>query len=325
MSNAFEVGIRPELVALGEVLTELSVDRPGEVARGTSWHTSWAGDVVNTLFYAARSGLATGLVTRFGSDPFTSMITEGISSERIDLSCSSIDPDRPNGLYFIIRDDQGERSFHYRRSDSAARRMLNGDLVDLDRIAEYLRQSRMILITGITLAVVENRDRLVDLVTDLRHRFGTTVAFDPNLRPVLWSSSGEMRRSIKQFLPVVDIFLPSEPDIDLLREPDQSIEEFIGALPVQHILLKQGARGATLFLQGRTYEAASEVTASVIDTTGAGDALNGRYLAGIIRGEEPADALRHGVATAGRVIGVVGAIDPTYRSSLQPEEGDVGG
>jgi len=317
MSNSAWVGSRLELVALGEVLVELSADRSGEISRGTTWQTSWAGDVVNTLFYAARSGLRTGLVTRFGSDPFTQMITDGIASERIDLTCSTIDPDRPNGLYFIMRDDEGERRFHYRRSNSAARSMLEGDSVEFERIADYLGDSRMILVTGVTLAIVRNRDRLFDLLSDVRRRFGTTIALDPNLRPLLWDSAGDMRRSIERLLPAVDIFLPSEPDLELLRDRHQSIEGLIDALPVQQIVLKQGARGATLFHQGTVYEAVPEVTSQAVDTTGAGDALNGRYLAGIIRGEEPSEALRQGVATAGRVVGVVGAIDPTYSSSLQ--------
>lgn len=324
MPNSSSVGSPLELVALGEVLVELSADRPGAISRGTSWQTSWAGDVVNTLFYASRSGLRTGLVTLFGSDPFTPMITGGIAAETIDTSCAPVDPDRPNGLYFIMRDRQGERSFHYRRDNSAARRMLDGPPEELDRIAEYLGSSRMILITGVTLAIVENRDRLYELLTDVRRRFSTTIAFDPNLRPVLWSSIREMRRSIDRFLPSVDIFLPSEPDVDLLRDGHQSIEEFIGTLPIQHTLLKRGARGATLFHQGEVYEAAPEMMGPVADTTGAGDALNGRYLAGLIRGEDPADALRQGVTTAGRVVGVVGAIDPTYSSSLQAERGDAG-
>lgn len=325
MANASGTPGPVDLVGIGEVLVELSADRPGAISRGTTWQTAWAGDVVNTLFYAGRSGLRTGLLTRFGSDPFTSMITGGIASEGIDLSCSDVDPERPNGLYFIMRDQEGERSFHYRRDSSAARRMLDEPPEELDRMAEYLGRGRMILITGVTLAIIENRDRLYELLTDLRRRSGTTIAFDPNLRPALWSSPDEMRRTIHRFLPIVDIFLPSEPDIDLLRDEHRSIEEFIGLLPIQHILLKRGRRGATLFNQGVEYESEPMVQGPVIDTTGAGDGLNGRYLAGIIRGEEPSVALKRGLATAQHVIGVVGAIDPTYYSSLKPDEGDAGG
>ena len=54
-----------DLVGLGECLIEMS-----EAAEGL-FQLGYAGDVLNTLFYASRLGLKTGLLSAIGTDHFT--------------------------------------------------------------------------------------------------------------------------------------------------------------------------------------------------------------------------------------------------------------
>lgn len=303
-----------DLVAIGEVLVEFS---PAEMlsSDGPHWRASPAGDVLNTLVHAGRSGLSTRLLTRFGTDPFTGMILERISSAGVDLSAVQHDRERPNGLYFITLDDRGERSFHYRRGEAAARRLLCCGDAEFDALRARLLSSRILYLTGITLAVLEERQRLIELLREIDRRGAPIIAFDPNIRPVLWRSLDEMRETVEEILPLVDIFLPSIDDLRLLRvlddrDDEDEIAPLISSLPPDHTLLKRGSRGATLYLGDEVRHVEVDRSAPVVDTTGAGDAMNAGYLAGLVCGRSSEEALALGLARAAEVVGHPGAINP---------------
>ncbi|MBC8145681.1 MAG: hypothetical protein H7X80_08845, partial [bacterium] len=84
-----------DLVSLGECLVEMSRRPDG------TYQPSIAGDAYNTLFYASRLGLRSGLITAVGDDLFTPMIVERIVDEGIDLSHVQRLGGRRNGIYFI--------------------------------------------------------------------------------------------------------------------------------------------------------------------------------------------------------------------------------
>ncbi len=69
------------------------------------------------------------------------------------------DPERTVGLYTIQTDEDGERSFSYWRSDSAAR----GLAEDGEHLLAALTGSDLVYLSGITLAILSPvaRDRLM--------------------------------------------------------------------------------------------------------------------------------------------------------------------
>ena len=293
-------------IAIGEVLVEFSRDR------SEAWSTTPSGDILNTLFYLGRNNCATALLTRFGLDPFRSEITRMLDREKIDISLCRDDPSRPNGLYFIATDIDGESSFHYRRSDSAARSLLDGD--DLDPLVTAIAEARFLLVSGITLAILHNRAGLLELMRRVSTETDVTILFDPNVRPALWESTNEARRSIETILPTVDIFLPSAADLATLWGESHNREEIFRGLDLDHVVVKCGAEPTELWTDGvRTLHPVTPAH-NVRDTTGAGDAFNAGYIAAIGRGVAPTEAVRAGGALAARVVRVRGAIDETYRA-----------
>ncbi len=94
-----------------------------------------------------------------------------------------------------------------------------------------------------------------------------------------------------------------------------TIEEatrYCRSLGVRSIVVKMGADGC--LVDGHPLPA--PVTERIVDTTGAGDAFNGGYIAGLVRGLSPIDAAALGQRTAARALQVRGAIDHNFVESI---------
>jgi 2-dehydro-3-deoxygluconokinase len=293
------------LVSLGECLVEFSRRDDG------AWAEGFAGDVVNALFYAARLGLQTGFVSAVGDDLFGEMIVHGIEREGIDTSHLLRLEGRANGLYFIDLDSAGEYTFHFWRDNSAATETLMHH--DRDQLISYISGSRYFLLSGITLAVMRSPERLLNLLRRLQGK--TSVVLDTNYRAALWPSPEEYRRRIEEILPMVDIFLPTLGDLQVAW-PSMSLETLCSRFTEQGpstIVIKMGDRGCATWSNGSLTEIPALSEVKVIDTTGAGDAFNGGFLAGLIGYNDTTMAINLAQQTAAQALVVYGALNLNVR------------
>ena len=102
-------GIR--VVAFGECMVELS----RSVLGGTSWQLGFAGDSYNVAVYMQRLGCRVDYMTALGRDPFSRDMQAEWAREGVGDALVLHHPDKIPGLYTILVDDQGERSFQYWR------------------------------------------------------------------------------------------------------------------------------------------------------------------------------------------------------------------
>ena len=194
------------IVAVGECMVEMA-----PVATEGQFRLGYAGDTLNTAWYLRRLLGASDQI-----DYFTAVGTDAVSDKMIDFlhqagigtACILRRDDKGVGLYMIQLQD-GERSFSYWRSDSAAR-SLAADPVPLQAA---LDNADLAYFSGITLAILPPADRARLLIALRRFRSGGgIVVFDPNLRPKLWASPDEMTKTVMQAAAVSDIALPSYDD-----------------------------------------------------------------------------------------------------------------
>jgi fructoselysine 6-kinase len=105
----------------------------------------------------------------------------------------------------------------------------------------------------------------------------------------------------------------------LPAEGATALADEMASLGPSVVLVSEGARGAQLLIHGARFRVASHAGA-VTDSLGAGDALIGGVLAGLVGGSSPQDALEAGARLAARVVGHFGAFgygfDPA--SQIQP-------
>lgn len=290
-------------LAIGECMVELMQVAGGLMRKG------FAGDTFNAAYYA-RAVLppdwSVDYFTAVGADPISAemlafMERAGVGTGRIRQV-----PERSPGLY-MIHLDEGERSFSYWRSASAAR-LLAGDRAAL---REAMAASDIILYSGITLAILEGAGAatLIEEAAAARDA-GKIVAFDPNIRPRLWPDPDAMRAVLSEGARAANVLLPSFDD-EAAHFGDEDVAATVAryrALGVARIAVKLGAQGAFLSFDGHEGSVPAANVERVVDTTSAGDAFNGAFLSHLARHGDPQAAAAFAASVAAVVISHYGAL-----------------
>lgn len=292
------------ILSIGEAMVELS-----EAGKDGLWRLGIAGDTLNTAWYLRRLMPETteiGYFTRVGLGKFSEKMIAFLEAEGIATGFISRDDRREIGLYAIALED-GERSFSYWRSDSAAKGLADNP----QALDAALAKTGLAYFSGITLGILsdQGRSNLMEAVAKAR-RNGTQVVFDPNLRPGLWSSNQIMCAAIEAAAAISDVIMPSFDDEQQFfgdASPQDTIARYLGKGAAQ-VIVKAG--GAPVHFGGAQGEGiVSDLQRQVpVDTTAAGDSFNAGYLAARLDGAGIADAIRSAHSVSLAVIGQRGAL-----------------
>lgn len=288
-------------ILIGEAMLELS-------RADVAWRMGYGGDTLNTAVHLARDGIDTAYLTALGCDPFSIDLVDQWASEGLDTSLVLTHPTRSPGLYAIRTDDSGERTFTYWRDASAARAMF--DCPGIDAALTAAESADLLVYSLITLAILpsEARERLFALCRSVRNR-GGRVAFDGNYRPRLWQSAETARQARDLAIACSDIGLPTLEDEAMLggEASADAVAAHWTSLGCTETIVKLGSQGCRL-PDGRIVPPPEVL--DPVDTSGAGDAFNGGYLAKRVRGECIEQAALAGHLLAGWVVMRAGAIPP---------------
>lgn len=290
-------------LSIGECMVELSQAGEGLLRKG------FAGDTFNTAWYARLclpADWSVDYFTAIGDDAMSDEMAAFIEKAGIGTGFIRRIRGRTPGLYMInLRN--GERSFSYWRDSSAARSLA----ADPDSLREAVEAADVIYFSGITLAILPRED--VDtLLAEIRRAraAGKLTVFDPNIRPRLWSSYDVMHATISEGGRSSSLVMPSFDD-EAAHFGDATIEATIAryrALGALHVVVKNGAEGATLSFAGEESFVPAEKVDKLVDTTSAGDSFNGAFLANYLQtGDAPA-AARFAASIAARVVSEHGAL-----------------
>lgn len=293
------------VLAIGECMAELAPsDRTGDFRLG------FAGDTFNTAWYLARlrPDATVSFYSAVGDDAISQQMRAAFVAGGIDDTHLRVVPDRTVGLYLITLDN-GERSFSYWRGQSAARHLAD----DPAALAQAMTAADLVYFSGITLAILNEPSRTAFLEAVAAARgAGKTIAFDPNLRPRLWSDPSEMTQAVTQGAAVSDIALPSfEDEARWFSDvnPEATAARYARA-GVKTVVVKNGP-DPVVYRQGETSgSVAVPPLASVVDTTAAGDSFNAGFLAEWERGASLPACIARACRLAGAVVKGRGALVP---------------
>ena len=170
------------ILSIGEAMVEMSRAPDPDL-----WRMGFAGDTLNTAWYLRRlldDAWQVDYLTRVGTGDFSTRMVEFLRAEGLGTAHVTRQPDAEIGLYAISLTN-GERSFSYWRDTSAARRLAD----DPTLLHAALQGCAMAYLSGITLAILPPQGRIGLLqALDRARQAGTTVVFDTNLRPRLWTA-----------------------------------------------------------------------------------------------------------------------------------------
>ncbi len=307
------------IAVIGECMIEL---RPDLADTGYSHPTidaqiGYGGDTLNVATYLARQGVDVDYVTMLGDDPLSDWMVREWQANGVGCELVRREKRGLPGMYWINVDAGGERSFHYWRLESPARRLINDDR-RRSRVFEQLRRFDCLYFSGITLSLYHEdaRAKLFEFLSAYRQG-GGQVYFDNNFRRRGWPDIAEATAAFEAMYRLTDIALPTADDERQLfgdATNDEVIERLRG-WGIREIVLKQGAEGSLVADESTVTPVPAVLVPEVVDTTAAGDSFNAGYLAARLGGAGPADAAKNGSRLAALVVQHRGAIIP--RSAMQ--------
>jgi 2-dehydro-3-deoxygluconokinase len=275
-----------DLVTLGEVLLRLAIPSPGRFENARQLDIQLGGAEANVAAACARLGLKVAWISAVPDSPWGQRVRRDLAGHGVDCAHVRTLPGTRLGLYFLEY-GVAPRPVHvlYDRRDSAFSR-LTVDAVDWDAI----RSARIVHITGITPALSATARAVTDRVFDE----AASVSFDVNYRAALWTP-GEARTFAESILSRVRYLFLGRTEAKTVFDLEGAGEAVLDILarraPKATIALLQGQEGSTVFAEGRLWRPSVRHTVHMVDPIGAGDAYVAGYLATILRGRGPQDAV----------------------------------
>ena len=300
---------KPKIAFIGECMIELSGTAFGSMIQ------SYGGDTLNAATYLSRiskSDIDTHFISALSNDQISEKMKKVWKNDGVLTDLVMTDPLHSTGLYMIEVDENGERSFSYWRDNSAAKHMMHHP--DFGKIIDHLHHFDFIFISGITLAILSDADKVefVKLLKSLKKNKNTQIIFDSNYRPKLWGSKETVKSTYREILEISDLALITFDDekeiwddVDVEQTARRSVK-----MGVKTVIVKDGENGS--YILERNNEQIKHVPTikvnNVIDTTSAGDSFNAGFLSGYIKGLSLEDCCERANKIAGVVIQHKGAI-----------------
>lgn len=297
-----------KVVMLGECMLELQGEPFGQFSQ------AYGGDTFNTAIYLARcmqpQAATVSFATALGCDPLSEGLLQRWAQQGLSLELVRQIPGKLPGLYMIELDEKGERSFHFWRDSSAARRYFDVPQTPLEtRCHEF----DLLYLSGISLAILSPaaRERVFALMAQMR-ALGAQVVFDNNYRPALWTDPLSAYASFARAYELASMALITLDDHQQMLGVHDAEAALAHAqkLTAPELVIKRG-EAATLVRQTPDASWQSVPTVPVprvVDTTAAGDSFGAGYISRRLRGESAPEAAAFGNRLAARVIQHRGAI-----------------
>ncbi|MFG3245944.1 carbohydrate kinase family protein [Streptomyces sp. NPDC048187] len=303
------------LLVVGDVVTDVVARHRGPLAAGTDTAASIrrlpGGAGANVACWAAHGGCGdVRLLGRVGTDAAE-------WHERELAACGVrpllvVDAAAPTGTVICLVDTgaAAERTF---LTDSGASLRIGPD----DWSDTLLDGVGRLHLSGYLLFSEPGRALVAVALASARAR-GVPVSLDP-------ASAGFLAElGVGRFLGLVegvDVLLPSRDEACLLTGlPDAADAAAKLSRHVPLVIAKQGADGALVARSGAVSARVAAVAASPRDSTGAGDAFTGAFLAALLTGTEPEEAAAAGCRAGARAVERVGG-RPPWASGRRPADG----
>lgn len=305
---------RFDVTTFGEGGLRLSVPAGVRLERADSFDIHVAGAEGNVVGALSSLGWQCGWVSGLPKTPMGRRVAHTYKSSGVDLS--SIvwrDNDRLSVYYVEYAMPPRPTKVYFDRADSCVNQLQVQD-IDWD----YLLDTRVIHLTGITVPLSENcRSIVFEAIQRAKDR-DVIVSFDVNFRNLLWSPVAA-REVLQSLLHFVDILFCSKSDAHTIFGYDGESEDVLAQLTeltsAEMVVMSDSHNGVL----GRAGQEVFDVPAKevgIVDRIGAGDGLVAGVLHGWLKNDFPR-GLRYGVIMSALAMSQYGDIVVTTSDELE--------
>jgi ribokinase len=298
-----------DIVVVGSLNLDLVATVPrnpevGETITGTDFKRFIGGKGANQAVAASLLGGRVHMIGRHGTDGLETGLLATLREKSVAINAMT-PAEGASGVAVILVTEDGHNSIVV-IPGSNGRFCAEDIFASRDRIEQ----------AGIVLTQLETPLEVLEATVDVAAAAGIPVVLDP----------APARALPPELLSRLDWFTPNETEAAFycgqrvpVEEDVRAYAEKLLALGPRNVLLKLGARGAYLATASGIRQQVSAISVRAVDSTAAGDALNGAFAAALMNGADPVEAVRFGVAAASLSVTRAGAI-PSLPTLAEVEE-----
>ena len=238
---------------------------------------NFGGDTYNSAVYFSRltnNKTNTFYSTALGKDNFSKKMISRFKNENIKCDYIRTDGENPPGLYSIEINEKGERSFSYWRDQSPSKYIFLGSKGK--KLVKDINNADVFYYTGISAGILDEKQRK-DLIN-----IGSTATicgFDFNYRSQLHYNKKVSQLLFNEINNRVDIHFVSFDDARELFKIKNPLEIFEIINEKKNLILLRYKNSIIFKNKQQEIKTVTVPHGEVVDTTAAGDAFNGSFLA----------------------------------------------
>jgi sugar/nucleoside kinase (ribokinase family) len=296
-------------VVLGDLMTDVVVIVESEVAYDSDNPAQISlrsgGAAANVAAWMAHDDASVALVARRGDDQLGRAAEEQLTGTGVDCRFV-VDPQRPTGTCVVISD-------HVRRTmfpDSGANAGWTGEELPED----LLRSGDLLHVSAYPL--LDDDWRGAAALLERAREAGMRLVLDPAAASLIARiGTAEFWRRVGP----VDLLLPNRDEAAILAEDGGAISSARALLGhAAEVIVKLDRDGAVRVVADAEPLLVPAASATVVDTTGAGDAFTAGLLTARLAGASPEVQLVRAAATAAACLALVGGRPPEADGSREP-------
>ncbi|HEX5472822.1 MAG TPA: carbohydrate kinase family protein [Lacipirellulaceae bacterium] len=254
----------------------------------------------NAAMDLARIGVKVAVVGCVGDDAFGRFVIETLDARGVDTASIRQLPEVGTSGTLIVNVAGEDRRFIHTIG-------ANGRLSVADIPLERVRQARVFYVGGFFLMPGLRADELTGLFRQARAA-GVITMLD-----VVVPGPGDYWPQLAPLLAETDVFLPNNDEAALLSgldDPRRQAERFHAA-GAKTVVITCGGGGTLLVTEGLRLQAET-YPVSYVGATGAGDAFDAGYIAGLLEGGDVRRCLEWGSALGASCVRSIGATDSVF-------------
>jgi 5-dehydro-2-deoxygluconokinase len=288
-----------DVLAMGRSSLDLYAEQIGAAMPDVKSFGAYVGGCpTNVAVGTSRLGLRSALLTAVGDDQVGDFVRRFLEREGVDIrSVPTKTGRRTSAVVLSIQPPDLFPLTFYR--DNCADRELTID----DVLQAPVAASRVLFVTGTGLSRDPARSATF-VAVERAQAAGRTIVLDLDYRPDQWHDARAYGVTVRALVRLADLIIGTEDEARAAANVDGADAAAAGllALGATAVLLKRGARGATVFEQAGRRIDVPPFDVTVVNVLGAGDAFASGLIYGCLQGWTLARAARMGNACGAIVV-----------------------